>query len=550
MRRNIKLMVGIRVITALASILLLSGVTIRNISQIKKMQTTQTQTSAILNSVQAAETAHYKWSANLSNALYAGAEFTGSTDPTTCVLGKWLYGESNIKDEKVLELQSQIEPLHKELHASAIQALDLLKTDEKKAQAYYQDTILTNLTTLVGLLDQVVEQETKLTEANTVQMDKMIQEMNRFCCIFLVIALICLLSLIEYVLVRIVRPIVQITNHSRPLQEGKLKLDITYHANNELGDLADTLRQSMDLISNYIEDLTRIMGQMSKGNFNVTTAKPYIGDFHAIEVAINSLTTTLSGTIHNIYKAEKQVSGNAEQLSHSAQSLAQGATEQAGSVRELYDTLATLSETAERNVKETADAQMNASQTGEQVSLSRHQMDDLVKAMGDIRNSSHEISKIVETIENIAFQINILSLNASVEAARAGEAGKGFAVVAGEVGNLATKSDKAAKATKELIENSVQTTERGGKIVDEVSESLKKTLALVMQSNDSINLIAEAINSEADSIAQVTEGIGQISSVVEMNSASSEEAAAVSTELFEQVHILEEQTRKFQLKRS
>ncbi len=549
MRKSIKLMVGIRVAAALASILLLSNVTINNIAQIKKTQAAEKQITSLLSNVQLAETAHYKWSSNLSNALYAGTEFTGSTDPTTCVLGQWLYGEAGTDDATVLKLRSEIEPLHKSLHESAVYVLNLMKTNPNQAQTYYQNTILSNLTTLVGKLDEIVEQEKKLSEESMALMTTSIQDMYRFCGICLVLALLCLISLVQYVLVHIVRPIVQITNKSHPLQEGKLKLDLNYHAKNELGDLAGTLRESMDLIHNYVKDLKNIMEQLAQGNFNVTTSKAYIGDFRSIEEALNSLTSTLSGTMQNIFLAEQQVSANASQLSSSAQSLAQGATEQAGSVKELYDTLEILSSTAERNVQETSDAQENAKLTGKQVSVSSQQMDHLVEAMGDIRTSSQEINKIVDTIENIAFQINILSLNASVEAARAGEAGRGFAVVAEEVGNLAAKSDEAAKATKTLIENSVQATERGGEIVDEVSVSLKKTLELVMQSNDAITSIAEAVHSEAESIAQVTTGISQISSVVEMNSASSEEAAAVSTELFEQVHILEEQTRRFQLKR-
>lgn len=549
MRKSIKLMVGIRVAAALASILLLSNVTINNIAQIKKTQAAEKQITSLLSNVQLAETAHYKWSSNLSNALYAGTEFTGSTDPTTCVLGQWVYGEAGTDDARVLKLRSEIEPLHKSLHESAVYVLNLMKTDPNQAQTYYQNTILSNLTTLVGKLDEIVEQESKLSEESMAQMNKSIQDMYRFCGICLVLALLCLISLIQYVLVHIVKPIVQITNKSRPLQEGKLRLDLNYHAKNELGDLVGTLRESMDLIHNYVEDLKNIMEQLAQGNFNVATSKAYIGDFQSIEEALNSLTSTLSGTMQNIFLAERQVSANASQLSSSAQSLAQGATEQAGSVKELYDTLENLSSTAERNVQETSDAQENAQLTGKQVSISSQQMDHLVEAMGDINTSSQEINKIVDTIENIAFQINILSLNASVEAARAGEAGRGFAVVAEEIGNLAAKSDEAAKATKTLIENSVHATERGGKIVDEVSVSLKKTLDLVMQSNDAIASIAEAVHSEAESIAQVTTGISQISSVVEMNSASSEEAAAVSTELFEQVHILEEQTRKFRLKR-
>ena len=171
-----------------------------------------------------------------------------------------------------------------------------------------------------------------------------------------------------------------------------------------------------------------------------------------------------------------------------------------------------------------------------------------VVAMQDITEASRKISEIIATIADIAFQTNILALNAAVEAARAGSAGKGFAVVADEVRNLATKSDLAAKATQDLIENSVQAAERGSAVVDEVSQTLQRSLDLVVQASNEMGQIAEAIAGEAESIAQVTEGISQISAVVQTNSASSEESAAVSAELFDQVRLLQDQTRRFQLK--
>ena len=190
----------------------------------------------------------------------------------------------------------------------------------------------------------------------------------------------------------------------------------------------------------------------------------------------------------------------------------------------------------------------NAHITGEQVNLSSQQMELLVNAMSDISTTSEQIENIISTIENIAFQTNILALNASVEASRAGEAGKGFAVVANEVRTLAAKSDQAAKATKDLIENSVRATTRGSAIVQEVSESLHKTLTLVTQSNSAIDEIADAVQEEAEAVSQVAEGLGQIASVVQTNTANSEESAAVSAELFEQVNQMKNQTSNFRLK--
>ncbi len=541
-------MFGVRVAATLISVLLLSGVTTVNILRVEEMRTANAEAEMVLSKAQAAEVAHYKWSVGLSNALYEGMEFTGSTDPTSCVLGKWLYGDAITEDEEIVKLQTEMEPLHKELHESAVHALELLETNPKEAQAYYQDTIQSTLTTLVGHLDGVVERGTMLSENSIEQMRSTILLMQLMCGICLVLALLCQVSLIQYVLRFVVKPLLSITSKSRILQEGRLDLHLDYQSEDELGDLALTLEKSVGLINSYVEDLNRIMEQLSQGNFDVHTSVPYVGDFRSIEESLDSLTSTLSVAISSICDAQRSVSGNAGQLSDSAQSLSQGATEQASAVEELSATLDELARNAEKNVESASEAQENARLTGEQVSISSHQMEEMVAAMDDISQASQQIGKIIATIENIAFQTNILALNAAVEAARAGSAGKGFAVVSDEVRNLAAKSDQAAKATKELIENSVNATERGNQIVGEVSETLKKTLELVTQSNSAIGVIADAIHNEALSIAQVNEGVSQISSVVQTNSASSQESAAVSSELFEQVHVLEAQTNKFKLK--
>ena len=547
MRKSIKKMVFYRVAAALLSILLFSGVTTFNLLRIEKMQEKSANTVALLNKAQAAETAHYKWSSNLSRALYAGGEFPG-TDDTKCVLGQWIYGEAGTDDAEILRLRDEIKPMHKQLHQSVAEVQKMMGANPTQAQEYYQTTIQSDLSALVAKLDQVIERSTTLNDDSTNQMHSTIMWMQGITAFCLILALVCLISLVMYVLKNVLAPILQITRQVQPLQDGTLDLALNHKTNDELGDLSGTLEKSMELIRSYIWDLNRVMEQLANGNFNVKTATPFIGDFRSIEQSIDVLTTRLSSTIDSICQAQTRVSGNAEHLSSGAQSLAQGATEQASAVEELYATLDTLSRSASQNVAAAAEAQEHARKTGEQVTISGKQMEDMIAAMKDITEASQQIEKIIATIENIAFQTNILALNAAVEAARAGSAGKGFAVVADEVRNLASKSDEAAKATKGLIENSVQATERGSHIVDEVSATLSKTLELVTLSNEAIGTIAQAVESDAESIAQVTEGIGQISAVVQSNSASSEESAAVSSELFSQVKLMEEQTKRFKLK--
>lgn len=548
MRRSIKIMVGLRIVAAFLAVMLFSCLTTRNIMRMEASEEYNIQVNALLQRAQKAEAAHYKWSSNLSNALYAGKEFTGSTDPTGCVLGQWLYGEAGTDDETILNLRSQLEPLHKELHESATYVLELMQTDPEQAQAYYQETINSNLGVLVGLLEEVVERGVILNEISEEHMHNTVMTMHYVTIGGLTLTIISLLSLVIYIMRRVVKPILTITSRTKPLQDGNLKLELTYNAKDEIGDLSRTLRNSIEQISKYIEDINYMMGELSRGNFNVRTSVPFIGDFSSIATSIESFTDSLSAAMGNINNVEQKVFGHARTLSDGSQMLAQGATEQASAVEELSSTLDELARSAKQNIQKASEMRDNAHLTGKQVNLSSQQMDQLISAMDNISATSQQIEKIISTIENIASQTNILALNAAVEASRAGEAGKGFAVVAVEVRNLAAQSDQAAKASKELIENSVLATERGSKIVKEVSESLRKTLDLVLKSNSAIDDITDAVEEEATSIEQVAEGIGQIASVVQTNSANSEESAAVSAELFEQVNRMQDQTSKFRLK--
>ncbi len=550
MSKSIKVNVGFRVAATLASMLLFSVMTTVNIIRIDKTQTTNTQTNSLLAKARTAETAHYKWSANLSNALYADTEFTGSMDPTTCVLGQWLYGEAGTDDAEVLKLRGDLEALHKELHGSASQVLEQYTSSPTDAQQYYQTTIQGNLTTLVGILDKVIERGETLRTESEEATERTISIMHITTLVCMALALACLVSLIMYVIRRVVQPIINITNSSKVLQNGQLALDIKYRSGDEVGDLVETLRPATQQIYSDVSDINNIMSEFSNGNFNISTSADYIGDFRSIQTSIESFTETMSAALGQIANAEHRISENAEQLSNSSQSVAQGATEQASSTEELYAALDELYKSARDNVKTADEAKEHARLTGEQVSQSSEQMKQMMDAMTDVSSSSEQIGQIIATIENIAFQTNILALNAAIEAARAGEAGKGFAVVADEVRSLAMQTNKASNATKDLIESCISAASRGNDIVNGVSETLGKTMELVTRSNDNINMIADAVRDEAEAITQINQGIGQIAAVTQTNSASSEEAAAVSAELFAQARLLQEQTKKFTLRSS
>ena len=317
-KKSIKRTVLIRTVAALISILLFSFVTTANIMRIQSVQNANTQAAALLQRAQGAETAHYKWASNLSNALYAGTEFTGSTDPTKCTLGQWIYGDDEISDPAILALRNELEPLHKEIHGSATQVLEQLKTDPAGAQEYYQKTILANISTLVGKLDKVIELETTANNEGLAKLHTLIVQMQVVCFVCLVLALICLIGLVAFVNKHVVNPIIAITGHARPLQEGRLELQMDYHSEDELGELAETLKQSMTLIHSYVVDINRVMAELSNGNFDVSTGTPYIGDFQSIETSLSSFTATMSGALGSIIQTQGRVSSNAGQLSSGA----------------------------------------------------------------------------------------------------------------------------------------------------------------------------------------------------------------------------------------
>ncbi len=317
----------------------------------------------------------------------------------------------------------------------------------------------------------------------------------------------------------------------------------------ETAELTRSTGEMVQGLNIIIHDIDYLLNQMANQNFDIVSShrEAYVGDFQSILSSMRNLKLELSSTIRQIDASAGQVSSASGQVSNGAQALSQGTMEQASSVQELAATITEISESAKRTAAAAEEAGEFVNQAGAQLGVSVGYVEELNTAMGKISDSSQEISKIIETIENIAFQTNILALNAAVEAARAGTAGKGFAVVADEVRNLANKSDQAAKATKSLIETSIAAVEEGSQAVGKVTGSLEQTSVYAGHVTEQMDVVVEAVEKQTDSITQVTEGVEQISSVVQTNSATAEESAAASQELSAEANSLKQLVEHFTL---
>ena len=346
------------------------------------------------------------------------------------------------------------------------------------------------------------------------------------------------------------KPVKEIEDAAVQLANGKLDgVHVTYMSRDELGQMSDSIRDLISYQKTIIEDISDILGDMSEGNFKVQSnvKEYYRGRYDCILVAMRKLRNRLSNTLGQISQSARQVADGSEQISSETQLLAIGAEEQACSIEKLAAAVNEISEHVRETKENANEARGQTDQAGEQVFESNQQMQEMIRAMNIISEKSSEIYKIVKTIEDIAFQTNILALNASVEAARAGEPGAGFAVVAREIRALADKTAIASKNTAALIEESVSAVKNGKKVARATADSLLQVVKSTKQVVLVVDRIASATENENVSISNITAEVSQISDVVQNNVSTSEELAAASEEFSTQAQILGNMIGQFKL---
>ncbi len=393
------------------------------------------------------------------------------------------------------------------------------------------------------------------TAISYVSRGEVLEELHQLTASIFIVAILAVFLLILLVVIQvrrvIGRPVKELSLVATKIAQGELEQSIRYQSRDELGVLADDFNQVTLRLREYvayIKEISEKLREIASGNLAFTLEHEYTGEFEKIKTALDEISRELNRTMGQLQSASRDVAAGAQQVSNGAVSLSQGSTEQAAEVETLAKHMSTMSDSVHNIAQGAQKASLISQEVKSGLLSSNDKMQNMTVVIQRISEKSTEIHKIVKTIEDIAFQTNILALNAAVEAARAGSAGKGFAVVADEVRALAGKSSSAAQETTVLLSETVESMDEGVRAAQDTAESMLKVVAHADEMSKLIDGIANYTKQQDANAVEITNGIEQISTVIQTNVATAEGSAAASEELSGQASMLRELVSKFQLK--
>lgn len=380
---------------------------------------------------------------------------------------------------------------------------------------------------------------------------------------------------------RIANAVTNITGAAQNIALGDTGMEITYQSGDEVGKLAeafrnllkaqrneirvinamaigdfsndvdvrsdkDELSRSLQRMADDTNKVVRLAAAMASGDLTVDVAMR--SDKDEMSRALDSMVEQLNVILGEVNRAVSQVAAGSTQISQASQSLSSGATESAASLEEITASIGQIGSQARGNAENASQANGLAVSARSSAEKGNGAVTEMLEAMKAVQDSGAQIAKVVKMIDDIAFQTNILSLNAAVEAARAGRHGRGFAVVADAVRNLANRSANAAKDTAELVDSTIKRIQESHQIASRTAESLGEIVTNSVKVADLVGEIAAASNEQAQGVAQINQGLTQINQVTQQNTANAEETAAAAEELSTQSVELQRLMSRFKLK--
>lgn len=388
------------------------------------------------------------------------------------------------------------------------------------------DVFSTNLENLIGLI-----------ETDGIQSSK--DSGNTFFAVIIFIPFITIIAFILAVIFSkkvircVVMPLREVHDVMNMISDGNLNVHVNYSSKDEFGKLSDDINNLIQLLTDIISDECYLLHEMAEGNFTVISKKEnkYIGDYEPILKSLKKINSKLGKTMLQISNSSEQVSIASTQMAQEAQSLTENVTQQSNTIQILLTNINELTAKSVHSLQQTEKVNIDANNVKRQIEQSNAHIIEMTKAMHILSQTSNQISSIINTIEDIAYQTNLLSLNASIEASRAGDAGKGFAVVAREIGKLATQSSGAASSTRNLIQTAISQVYEGNNIAKIATDELSIIFTAINNIVKEINKVNSNCKDQTGTTQQIENGIKMIIETVESTSSSAEESSASSEEL-------------------
>ena len=498
--------------------------------------------------------AHFIWRQMLMESVQYGTEFKGSLDSSTCALGKWITSDEakGIEDAEILAMLSTVHGPHDYIHSrtkDVVALMDEGKQDE--AAEIVKNEILPKTQEVIDILSAMQSKYGVMREEMNVLVGEHADSMSIIIILVVVFAFAVCVVLAWLITSFVIKPLVPLTEFmvnagkTGNIVMGPADVEFTNKYSKRKDEIAQCI-SSTSSVMQRISNVSDVLETISYGD--LTTELSILSDSDKMGMSLQRMSSSLNNAFKDIYASSSQVSSGAKQVADGAQALAQGSSEQAASIEELSGSIIEIADKTKANAATADNTARLSTAMKEKAEKGSRQMDEMITAVVDINEASKNISKIIKTIDDIAFQTNILALNAAVEAARAGQHGKGFAVVAEEVRNLASKSAEAAKDTGNMIQNSMDKAELGTRIARDTAVSLAEIVTDINESSNFVSEIAKSSEEQSVRIQQINVGIDQVAQVVQQNSATAEESAAASEEMSGQSDMLQQIISQFKLK--